>query len=98
MRPHKPNPPFTLHKKPKATFRIPHTPGLVHLLPHPRTHTGASKRPGVELLGDLLAVRTPVQVWEDFIHIAKWYFNTEVSLYKLLSRHRELRVRGPKLK
>lgn len=77
---------------------IPHTSNLAHLLPSPHTHTGASQRPRVGFLGDLFTVRAVDQVWEDHIHITKQYFNTEVPLYKLLTRHWEPRVCGPKLK
>lgn len=66
---------------------------------HPLGYTGAflSLSPRVGPFGDFSTVRAD-QVWEGFIHIEKLYFNTEVSLYKLLTRHRELSVCGPKLK
>lgn len=66
----------------------------------PRRHTQVPfyLSPRVGHFVDLFTVRAPDQVCEGLIHIAKLYFNAEVSLYKLLTRHRELSGCGPKLK
>lgn len=71
---------------------------MLPILPPPHTLTGASQRLKAGLLGDLFRLRAPDRVWEDCIHIAELHFNTEVPLYKLLTRHRELSGCGPKLK
>lgn len=92
MRPHKPNPPFTFHQKPRATLRIPHTPSYL-----PLTLTQVPLRnPGRGSWG--ICSQSKHRTRSDFIHIAKQNFNTEVSICKLLTRHRELRAFGPKLK
>lgn len=89
VRPHKPKPPFTFHQKPKETLRS--------FKAH--THTRAlTSQTDDRAPGNLLTVRVPDQIWKDFIQITKLHFNTQVSLYKLLTRHGELRGCGPKLK
>lgn len=79
------------------THTLPFTKNPKRLLGVPE-HTHTPHRAMTGLPGNLFTVRIPDQVWKDFIQIAKLLFNTLVSLYKLLTRHRRPRGCGPKLK